>query len=100
MLAPLRAPWPQGLGRGGALERLDAGHLVGAHDVTAEGFQQRGVGIDGADRFDLLREGGRVLSFGLGSEPVATPVRLQIRLVLKNYAGKLTLRSASSRAAR
>ena len=36
-------------GRGGALERLDAGQLVGAGDVAAQRLQHRGVGVGGAD---------------------------------------------------
>jgi hypothetical protein len=50
--------------------------------------QQRGIGIDGADRFDLLGKGFRVIGFGLGVEPVAATMRLQIGLPLKSAPPK------------
>ncbi len=84
VLAPLGAAGARRFARGRAFERLDAGHLVGADDVTAQRFQHRRVGIDGADGLDLRREGGGVLSGGLGVAPVAAAVRLEIGLHLRS----------------
>ncbi len=71
-------------GRGGAFEGLDAGQLVGAGDVAAQRLQHGGIGVDRADGRHLLSEGLRILLLGLGVEPVAATVRLQLGLAPKN----------------
>ena len=83
-LAPFhfaRLPWLRG---GDAVARLNARHLVAPDDVRAHGMQQRGIGVDRADGFDLLGEGLRVVSFGLGVEPGAAAMRLEIGRSLRS----------------
>jgi len=65
-------------------ERLDTGHLVRADDVTAQGFQHRRIGIDGADRLHLADEGLLVRRLGPGVAPILATVRLEFGLPLKN----------------
>jgi hypothetical protein len=52
--------------------------------MGAQRPEERGIGIDGADRFDVLGKAFWVIGFGLGVEPVATTMRLQIGLPLKS----------------
>ena len=84
VLAALGATGAQRFRRRGAFERLDAGHLVGAGDVAAERLQHRRVGVGRAYRLHLRREGLRIGLLGLGIEPVAAAMRLQIGLHLRN----------------
>jgi hypothetical protein len=74
VLAARGAAGARGLGRGGALQRVDAGHLVAADDVAAQRLQHRRVGVGGADRLHLGGEGDGTLSSGLGVAPVAAAV--------------------------
>ena len=83
-LAPLHLSGLHRLGGGDAFERLNAGHLIGTHDVPAHRRQQRGIGVDRADRFDLLGKCFRVMRFGFGVEPIAAAMRPQIGLPLKS----------------
>ncbi len=83
-LAPLHLPWLHRLGRGNAFERLNAGHLIGAHDVPTQRRQQWSIGVDGADRLDLLGKDLRLLGLGFGGQPVAAAMWLQIGLPLKS----------------
>jgi len=84
VFAAFGAAGAHGLGGCRAFERLEAGHLVGADHMTAEGFQHRGVGVGRTNGLDGLSEGGRVRRLGLGVEPVAAPVRLELGLHLKS----------------
>jgi hypothetical protein len=51
--------------------------------VPTQRVQQRGIGIDRADRFDLLGEGFWVIRFGLGIEPIPAAMGLKRGLPLK-----------------
>ena len=63
------------------LQGLDAGLLVGAHDVDALLGQLPGPLVQVADRLGLLAEGRRVKRVGI--EPVAAAMRLQVGLSLR-----------------
>jgi hypothetical protein len=69
-------------GWGGALQRLDAGHLVGAEHMRAGGFQQRRGGVHVTHGRHLLDEDGWVGR--LGREPIAAQVRLEVGLTPKS----------------
>jgi hypothetical protein len=69
------------LGWRDALQGLDAGHFVTAHDVAAQRVQQRGIGVERTDGLDLLRKGDRINRFGLGVQPVARAMRLELGLI-------------------
>jgi hypothetical protein len=63
---------------------LDAGHFIATDDVHAQGMQQRRIGVERTDGFDLLSKCLWLLRFGLSVEPVAAAVRLEIGLSLKS----------------
>jgi hypothetical protein len=63
---------------------LDTGHLIRTHDVAPQGVQQRRIGIDGTNGFDLLSKGNRVGLLRFGIQPVAAAMGLKIGLLLKN----------------
>ncbi len=75
-LASLHLPRLHRFGRGDAFERLNPRHLIGTQNVPAHRRQQRCIGIDRADRFDLLGEGLGLLGFGLGVKPIAAAMGL------------------------
>jgi hypothetical protein len=52
--------------------------------MAAHRCQERGVGVNGADRFNLLAKGLRVIGFGLGIQPIAAAMGLKSRLPLKS----------------
>jgi hypothetical protein len=52
--------------------------------MAAQRMQQRRIGIDRTDGFDLLGKGLRLSLLGFGVEPVTTTMRLQIGLILKS----------------
>lgn len=83
-LTPFRLPWLHGLGRRTPFERLDPGHFVTTDHPYPQGGEQHRIGIEGTDRAHLLSKCHRVSGFGLGIEPVATEVREQRGLILKN----------------
>src|SRR5688500_13377264 len=60
-----------------ALERLDAGQLVGAHAPLAAFGERRGLAVEGADIGDL---GVELWIGGRRSQPVPNPVRLEVPL--------------------
>jgi hypothetical protein len=64
------------------LQGLDAGLLVDADDVDALLGQLSGPLVQVTDRLRLLAKGGGVKWVGI--EPVATAMRLQVGLSLKN----------------
>ena len=57
-----------------AFQGLNAGHLVGAHQVDPLCMQIEGVAIQWTDRGDLFLKAVRIIK--LGVQPVAPPVRL------------------------
>lgn len=77
--------WGAGHGVGVAvLQRLDAGLLVGRHDVIAEHVLFRGPAVRAADLSGGAREALGVGVLRLGVEPVPRPVRLEIGFLQKN----------------
>ena len=84
VFAAFRAPWAHGLGRRSTLQGLNTGHLVSTDDMTAQGFQHWGVGVDRTKGLDRLGKGDWILGLGLGVEPIAATMRLEIGLDLKN----------------
>ena len=81
---PLHLPRLHRLGWRDPFEGLDAGHLIAADDVPSHGLEQRRIGVHRADGLDLLGEGRRVFRFGLGVQPVAAPMGLEISLALRS----------------
>ena len=63
---------------------LNAGHLIATHAMPTQAVEQRGIGIDGTDGLNLLAKGDRVNRLGFRIQPVATAMRLEIGLALKN----------------
>src|SRR3954453_23057022 len=83
-LAPLYLPWLHRLRRSDALKGLNARHLVATDDMRSHRCQERRIGVKRADRLNLLAKGFRIISFGLGIEPVAAAMWLKSGLPLKN----------------
>ena len=69
---------------GNPFQGLDTGHLVDAHNMTTHPLEQRRIGVERADRFDLLGKRDRILSLRLGVAPIAAAMRLKLGLLLKN----------------
>jgi hypothetical protein len=70
-------------GFGDPLERLNTGHLITTDDMPAQASEQRCIGIQRTNRFNLLAKGQWVGRLGFGIQPVATTVRVQSGLALK-----------------
>ncbi len=83
-LATFLSPHAHWLGWCDTFEGLDAGHFVTAHDMATQGVQQRCIGVECTDGLDLLGEGERVNRLGLGVQPVAGTMRLELGLLLKS----------------
>ena len=72
------------LGRRAALQRLYPGHFITTDHPHPPDGQQDGIGVDRTEGADLLRKAAGVSRLRFGIEPVATEVRPQRGLILKN----------------
>ena len=52
--------------------------------MPTQAVEQRGIGIDGTNGLNLLAKGDWVSQLGFRVQPVATAMRLEIGLALKN----------------
>jgi hypothetical protein len=66
----------------GALQRLDAAHLVATQHMNSSVAQTLGLGIQGTNLLDLLRELGRVITARM--QPVAAAMWCNFSLTLKS----------------
>lgn len=92
ILAPFYFAGSHRQARLGALQSLNATHLVGAHCSLTLAGQFRRLAIQAIDVFDLVIE----LLIGSRRQPVADQVRLEITLFLKaapHAEGRCDLRS-------
>jgi len=71
-----------GQGRIFTFQGLDTRHFIGTQDVLALLGQDRRCSVQVAQCHDGLVKGHRV--FGIGVQPIVDPMRLQVRLILKN----------------
>jgi len=78
-LAPLDMPRLHRQGRGGTLQRLNAGHLVDRHGVHVLLGGRRCRLVDGADIGAL----GVEFRVRLGRQPIAVAMRLEVRSFFK-----------------
>ena len=83
-LAAFGATLTHRLGRSDAFKRLNPGHLVTAQDMAAQRVQEWCIGVQGTDGLDLLGKREWVNRFGLGVQPVARAMGVQIGFALKN----------------
>lgn len=79
ILAPFHFAGSHGQARLGALQSLNATHLIGAHGSLTSPSQFRRLAIQVIDVFDLVIE----LLIESRRQPVADQVRLEITLFLK-----------------